>query len=726
MQTLLRGVFTKVSGTEISFIANNQWRDQLIKDVKRVPLGVQQRFYQAHRAFVVPGVKHLEWRTRSGATAREWLYSLTNSRGERLFTHVFDPVADQMVLYFKNEVSSDFWRWCPTALLCMGRQLSEVDLMSDDIMSSIFTSPAEVRSVVTGQQLEYAAVVQLRADLDALVPLSIVVVKSTKRQAIRPQVKKGVFTITASDKSSKRRNQKSNASVTSASIGDDTTLSTKMTASTTRTTRTATTPEQALALQRGSMSVQSGKMSATAHNYGHSVGTNLAGTYAGAPSVRPLSDPDTQKLGQQVAKLAVVRQPPSSDNFFQNLSTIGRAKLQSLSFTPQNFPTLPPNPRVDDITQHPAYKELSAAKEREEQEKRVIAAECASAKSDLAELRIKQVDMARQLKALQELVQHPSPGPETSLPLDYVIPQPTIVDYVQLKSVVETPVRHNKGTGKRTRIRSPVKSPNQLQVMERARAASNSYSVVGTDAGSSSATKSMDLVGTSDQADKLPVLAEVRMDAPVCDRPMEMAMDTSSDLTHLTVDNSTSSEPPPVEPPLSKVADNEKSNEVAYRIVIQGNMATLAAKTTSTSCLPVASSLRRAAAEGALTSRDSIVVIHSNEENGVWTTQSNVDMDLVETPKQEDTMALLAPVAMEADDLSDDASMTSATAAEEDLMAGLPEYDEGPIEIEWADDCSSTMEGDLANQCVQEATDSLQSLQVTNSPTTGSNGGGSA
>ena len=120
------------------------------------------------------------------------------------------------------------------------------------------------------------------------------------------------------------------------------------------------------------------------------------------------------------------------------------------------------------------------------------------------------------------------------------------------------------------------------------------------------------------------------------------------------------------------------------------------------------------------------MVIHSNEENGVWTTQSNVDMDLVETPKQEDTMALLAPVAMEADDLSDDASMTSATAAEEDLMAGLPEYDEGPIEIEWADDCSSTMEGDLANQCVQEATDSLQSLQVTNSPTTGSNGGGSA
>ena len=87
----------------------------------------------------------------------------------------------------------------------------------------------------------------LRADLERLIPLSIDVVKVTKstwRPAQRPQAKRGVFTVTASDKGNRRRNQKSGASVNSASIGDDTTLSTKMTITSTRTVATSATQYQ--------------------------------------------------------------------------------------------------------------------------------------------------------------------------------------------------------------------------------------------------------------------------------------------------------------------------------------------------------------------------------------------------------------------------------------------------------------------------------------------------
>ena len=110
--------------------------------------------------------------------------------------------------------------------------------MNDSVMASIFMDPIGVRAAVTGMQEEYAATEQLRADLERLIPLSIDVVKVTKstwRPAQRPQAKRGVFTVTASDKGNRRRNQKSGASVNSASIGDDTTLSTKMTISSTRT-----------------------------------------------------------------------------------------------------------------------------------------------------------------------------------------------------------------------------------------------------------------------------------------------------------------------------------------------------------------------------------------------------------------------------------------------------------------------------------------------------------
>ena len=68
-------------------------------------------------------------------------------------------------------------------------------------------------------------------------------------------------------------------------------------------------------------------------------------------------------------------------------------------------------------------------------------------------------------------------------------------------------------------------------------------------------------------------------------------------------------------------------------------------------------------------------------------------------------------------------SVPSVTAEDQDF---LDNYDTGPTEIQWTDDSPPAMEEDLVQYSVQDAMEGVQSLQVANAPTTGSNGGGSA
>ena len=251
MQTVLMGLFDTelVSPSEINFIPQNVWRDQLFQDEKPEPMALQYNFHHSHRVCVISGVKNLDWITNKGNTLRDWLHSLTDSSGNILFLQIFEPVDGKMVMYYPDSVYMAAVQWRDTALLEIAQLLSEEEFLSDATMESIFTKPEWVREKLADFQMSVATTTRLAARYGLLG--KVVLIKLQQPLQNKKQGKSAIFTIEKAQKVQRGKRgpkqgsqQSSNTSVQSNSVDDNTTLLTKRTVSSSRTTWTTTTLDQ--------------------------------------------------------------------------------------------------------------------------------------------------------------------------------------------------------------------------------------------------------------------------------------------------------------------------------------------------------------------------------------------------------------------------------------------------------------------------------------------------
>ena len=343
------------------------------------------------------------------------------------------------------------------------------------------------------------------------------------------------------------------------------------------------------------------------------------------------------------------------------------------------------------------YKELCAAKDREQEAKRLIEAEYASMRADLLESQRQQEELARQLRELQDSVASGAQFPGNGANLS------TIQDHEPEFFVNATPVRLN--SSKRTRISSPGKRPNNPPAL-------------GSD------HNQFSLLGTEEE--------EFSEDSAMAEDPAPLPAGTTQTVLPLVA-----STPLTVKSSLQQAMQKGKAAHEPQADVTSGNTygheltgsTTADTTTVPLNCPDTDVSLTAVKAANDVTllkefhDNDEVVEFESVEFESEADDDDEV-LDDNDGSEDSESAAFDDDAAMDDDQKGHDHKTFDANNSFE--MEAEPDYDDGPTTIEWADGGTSDMAIDSLQQSVQEATDGVQKLQVDNSPTTGSNGGGSA